>query len=167
MSRAIHISTAAEQFVTGAFNGNIDCTGDYSVTPASFRTNISSEWECHRVIVQIQDSGTFDADLYGNGVELTNGIRIYHKDASGTILEELTAFPILSNGDWEGHCFDYNYLDIGNGDNVGAVRWTFQKHGKPIFIDDGEYMEIYLNDNFSGLSKHRYTFEGVYTKSQV
>jgi len=50
----------------------------------------------------------------------------------------------------------------GSGNEVASIRWTFSKAGQPIEIhfDEGEYFEVYLNDNFDNLVKHRFTIPG-------
>ena len=77
-------------------------------------------------------------------------------------MQEYTSFPLLSNGDWAGQCFDYNYITFGTGDEIGVVRWTFANSGQPIIVkfNHGEYLEVYLNDDFSGLTHHRFTVQG-------
>lgn len=145
--------------------GSTEVNGDYSVTPQGFKfkpTENSALIE--RAFIMIEDSGSFDSGLYGNGLSLTNGIRVYLRDKDDNIITEYTSFPIKTNGDWAGHCFDFNHFNWGAGNEVAAVRWTFSKAGEPIFISahKGEYLEFYLNDDFSGLIKHRFTIQGKY-----
>ncbi len=149
----------------GNGTGTTDAIGDYSSTPQSFRISDSTGWgEIHRIIIMLQDSGSFDMELYGNGLALTNGVRVFLKNGSDEVIQEYTAFPILSNADWMGHCYDYAHSDIGQGDEVGSIRWTFSKAGQPVIVkfDQGEYLEVYLNDDFTGLTHHRFTVQGKY-----
>ena len=154
----------------GDGTGISDGTGDYSTTPMSLRCSRSYGWaHIARVIIMIQDEGTFDAESYGNAIMLTNGIRVYVKNASDAVLWEMTSFPILSNGDWMGHCHDLNYSDIGTGDNIVSIRWTFDKAGQECIVkfDEGEYLEVYLNDDFSGLTHHRFTVQGHHITAKI
>lgn len=149
----------------GDGTGTKEATGDYSTTPESFKLKHASGMALvERVIVMIEDGGSFDSGLYGNGVELTNGIRVYLRDINDNILEEFTSFPVLTNGDWAGHCHDFNHFNWGSGNEVASVRWTFSKAGQSLTInfDAGEYMEFYLNDDFSNLVKHRFTVQGKF-----
>jgi len=155
----------------GDGTGTADATGNYSSTPLSLKCSRSYGWaHIARMIVMIQDGGTFDAELYGNGIVLTNGIRVYVKNASDAVLWEMTSFPIISNSDWAGHCHDYNYSEsIGVGDSVASIRWTFDKAGQQCIVkfDQGEYLEVYLNDDFSGLTHHRFTVQGHHITAKI
>lgn len=151
----------------GDGTGISDAIGDYSVTPLSLKlipTDTTYPIELWRMIVMIQDSGTFDASKYGNGIILTNGIRIYVRDKDDNILEELTMFPIISSGDWAGHCHDLKHHKFGVGDEIISIRWTFSKSGAPITLDfsKGTYLEVYLNDDFTGLNKHLFGVQGYF-----
>ena len=151
----------------GDGTGTSNAIGDYSVTPLSLKLKLTGNIlpiEIERMIVMIQDTGAFDADKYGNGITLTNGIRVYVRDIADAVIEELTMFPILSSGDWAGHCHDLNHFAFGTGDEIATVRWTFGKSGKPITLDfsKGEYLEVLLNDSFVGLVKHRFGVQGFY-----
>ena len=152
----------------GDGTGTTDAIGDYSSTPLNLRLYGGTSKDTvvvHRLIVSVQDSGTFDADKYGNGITLTNGIRVYVKDRDDATMEELTAFPILSSGDWAAHCHDATLHDFGQGDSILTIRWTFSKSGLPVILKfaEFEYMEIVLNDDFSGLVHHRFQIQGHYT----
>lgn len=150
----------------GDGTGTTNAIGDYSVTPLSLKYGPSSteDVEIGRMIVKIEDAGTFDADKYGNNITLTNGIRCYVKDSSDAVIEEITAFPIISSGDWAGHCHDVTLHSFGTGNNVLTVRWTFSRSGHPIelHLTNGQYFEIYLNDDFTGLIEHRFQIQGYF-----
>ena len=149
----------------GDGTGTTNAIGDYSVTPASFKiTGTSGRVDIERVIVMLEDGGSFDSGAYGNGLALTNGIRVYLRDTDDNVINEYTSFPILTNGDWAGHCHDFNHFNWGSGNEVASIRWTFSKSGQPVQInfDAGEYFEVYLNDDFSALVKQRFTIQGKY-----
>lgn len=121
----------------GDGTGTANANGDYSSTPTSFK--ISSDEiervEIWRMLVGIQDTGAFDAAKYGNGVTLTNGIKLRLMDKLDQVIETYTPEPIKSNGGWAFLCHDFNHLAMGTGDEIGTVRWTFTKSGQPIIID--------------------------------
>lgn len=153
----------------GDGTGTSNAVGDYSVTPLSLRYEANNDGASEiiyieRMIVKIQDTGTLDADTYGNGISLTNGIRVYIRNSADTILEELTSYPITSTGDWAGHCHDATHHAFGVGDEILSVRWTFARSGLPVILKatEGEYLEVYLNDNFTGLVEHKFIIQGHY-----
>lgn len=151
----------------GDGTGTTNANGDYSSTPLSLKYSdgdASDTCLIHRLIVMIEDAGSFDSGKYGNNITVTNGIRVYVRDSEDNILEELTAFPITTNGEWGGHCHDITVHSFGSGNEVMSVRWTFSKSGQPVILNytDGEYLEVYLNDDFSGLLKHYFLIQGSY-----
>lgn len=142
--------------------------GNYSVTPASFQIVAppGEEIVIERMILSIVDGSISNAENYGGlGAPLTNGIVISIKDLSGTI-ETLTPYPILTNGDWAACCHDLsNHTSVGGGSrDVITVRWTFTRSGQPLVLRaaEGEYIEVLLNDDFTGLIKHRFFFQGYF-----
>ena len=149
----------------GDGTGTVEAIGDYSVTPLRLKVSRAGGYgHIARMIVQIQDFGRFDASKYGNGLILTNGIRIYVRNAADELLWEYTSFPVKTNADWAAMCHDFSYFDFGDGstDNIGSVRWTFQQAGQRCLLqfDQGEYLEVVLNDDFTGLVHHRFTVQG-------
>lgn len=149
----------------GDGSGIKEAIGDYSSNPTSFRLKHNSgKVRIIRMIVMVEDTGSFDSGLYGNGVSLTNGIRVYVRNKADEIIQEYTSFPILTNGDWAGHCHDFNHFTYGSGNEVASIRWTFNKSGQAIFLDffQGDYLEVYLEDDFSDLVKHRFSVQGHY-----
>ena len=154
----------------GDGSGIVEAVGNYSATPTSFKIS-ASEGACtiERLIIMIEDTGSFDSGRYGNGLSLINGVRVYLKNATDEVLEEFTSFPILTNGDWAGHCHDFNHFNWGTGNEVASIRWTFSKSGQPIRVrlGLGEYFEVYLNDDFTGLVKHRFTIQGKFETQYV
>ena len=156
---------------TGDGTGTTSAIGDYLTTPTSFFFK-QAELETvhiHRMIVTVRDTGAFDAAKYGNGITLADGIRLFHKDADDEVLEELTAFPVKTSGDWAGQCFDVDSLTFGTGDELLVVRWTFAKSGLPLIIhfNKGEYLEIPLTDDFSNLVDHKFKIDGVYVDEDL
>ena len=150
----------------GDGTGTSDAIGDYSATPLSLKISANDGYAfIERMIVKIEDSGTLDSGKYGNGIDITNGIRVYLKNRANQVMQEFTAFPIITFGDWQGHCHDLNHINFGSGNEIVSVRWTFSKSGQPIGInfEAGEYLEVYLNDNFTGLVHHRFTVQGMMT----
>lgn len=120
--------------------------------------------ELERMIVFIKDTGTFDADLYGNGAVLTNGIlvKVVYADGSDD-LDLLDGLPIKTNGEWQGLCHDFNHNKIGTGDEVASVRWTFAKSGAPLVLETGDSFQVTIQDNLTVLTDHRFQIQGILT----
>ena len=142
-------------------NANVDGSSTPVVFEWAAPDGYETYWE--RVIVHLQDSGTFDADKYGNGLSLTNGIKVQVVWDDGTeVLDLIDGHTIIDNGDWEGMCYDFSYNSIGVGDNVAAVRWTVAKAGKPIKLEPNQRIRVTIQDDLTGLTKHRFNVQGYY-----
>jgi hypothetical protein len=113
-----------------------------------------------RLIVSYVDTGTFDAALYGNGIILTNGIKVEVIEADDTVLDLLDAEPIKSNGDWQSLSYDFAYNDIGTGDNVATIRWTFSRAGRPLVLHAGDRFRVTIQDDLTGLTSHYFQIQG-------
>ena len=150
----------------GDGSGTTNAIGDYSAVATSFKITDTSGWgSIERIMISYRDTGSFDTELYGNGIALTNGLKVFLKDTNDAVIQEYTAFPIKTNGDWASHCYDWAYFDTGTGDNYASIRWTFAKSGQPVIVkfDQGEYLEVLLNDSFINLVEHKFIVQGVYT----
>ena len=151
---------------TGAIDGSINATGDYSGTADIFYVQppVDENYALYRMIVTIEDSGTFDAENYGAfNAELTNGITVRVVNDDDGVVEALTdGLPIKANVDWGTYCYDVDLKTWGVGDTVLLVRWTFTRDSGPILLrgSKNERLEIVLNDNFTGLVSHLFCLNG-------
>jgi hypothetical protein len=146
-----------------------DAIGDYSsaVTKFTFVPDASRIAELERMVVYIEDVGAPDSGRYGNNIILTNGMKVYVRDADDEIVLDLTPDePIKTNADWAALCYDVSLLSWGLGNDTVVVRWTFAKSGAPVYLDarDGHYLSLELNDTFTGLVSHRFLIQGIYRK---
>ncbi len=64
----------------GDGTGTTNAIGNYSVTADDFYYEATRPCDIERMIVCVRDTGAFDAEDYGNGVALTNGIRVLVHD---------------------------------------------------------------------------------------
>jgi hypothetical protein len=160
--------------IVGDGSGVKNAIGDYSATGLGqtilkLKPPTGGLLKVSRMIVFIRDTGTFDADEYGNGITLTNGIEIkLLRDVGGanTVLWDITdGLPILSNTHWKRLCHDEIHSTYGVGDESITYRYTFSKdsNGSPIILEDAnkEELQIIFNDDFSGLVEHYFRF-GLY-----
>lgn len=149
--------------VTGDGTGNNNANGDYSSTAGTFKIAPSSSeiYRISRMIVYIQDTGSFDAGSYGNNITLTNGIDVEY-DYDGSVVDLLGNYNVKTTGDWAARCHDVNLGSYGVGDEYVSVRWTFLKSGQYIRLDGSQSQELRIicNDNLTGLVRHEFLVQG-------
>jgi hypothetical protein len=157
---------------TGDGSGNKQATGNYSSAPETFLIKPSGKtiYTLHRMIINVADTVGMQAEEYGNlGAALTNGISVAVYNSSG-LLYNLTDpdYPVKSNAGWSYMCYDAHLLTWGSGDEMLNVRWTFSRTGVPVVLRawEGEYLEIKVNDNLTGLLYHAFLIQG-YESTQV
>lgn len=137
-----------------------------AVTPVEFIYEVPAgdtlEWE--RIIIFIEDTGSFDSGLYGNGIALTNGIKVEVHDSEGNVILDLVdGETVHTNGEWQALCHDFLPTAIGQGNEVASVRWTVAKSGAPVVVKSGCKVVVTIQDNLAGLEKHWFQIQGVLT----
>lgn len=148
----------------GDGSGDKDAIGDYSAAATDFLIAPQEPDETikvARVIVQIADTGTVDAGSYGNGIALTNGIRLLLLDGANIQTDYMDGFPVLTNGTWARVSYDVAATAFGAGENYVSVRWTFTKGGSAITLRQGQSLAMRLNDDFSNLNSHTFCVQGL------
>lgn len=120
-----------------------------------------------RMLVGYQDGAGANVSEYGNlNAALSNGIEIKVLDANSNVLINLTDnVPIKANGHWSRVCYDYAFQNHGGGDDIFAVRWTFEKSGRPIILDAGESLVMEINDDLTNLVEHYAIAQGYFIDS--
>ena len=166
-----HTSPTAHIFQHMKSGATFDASGDYSSTVEKFTFVVPSgrEAEIERMLVYIEDAGAPTAGKYGWNLVLANGIKVYIRDAADAIVADLTPDrAVFTNADWAALCYDVAVLDWGVASSINtvAVRWTFAKSGAPLYLKgrDGHYLSVELNDDFTGLTSHRFLIQGIYHK---
>lgn len=130
-------------------NGNYVVDTEFSVAPDSHES-----FSIARMLVQVRDTGSFDAENYGNGIDLTGGgikVCIMRKNS---IVNDLTdGLRVQTNSDWGRVCYDTDVLTWGTGDELLVVRWTFEKSGAPILLrgSHSERLSAFFLGDFSDL----------------
>jgi hypothetical protein len=141
---------------------NPNANGDYSTTAGEFVIEVpagETKLNLSRVIVYIEDSGTFKAETYGALAALTNGVSlVIEKNGVETDLTDST--PIKTNAQWGRLCYDVDVKTWGNGNSATVVRWTFSKSGVDLSLQMGDRVIVRLNDNLTGLIDHTFLFQG-------
>ena len=140
--------------------GSRDASVNGAITPVVFEwESIEDHAYINRMIVSIVDAGTFDATLYGNRIELPNGILVEVIE-NGIVTDLTEGEPITSNSEWSAMCYDFHYIDIGTGDNVAVIRWTFARAGHPLELNKGDKLRVTIQDDLTGLTAHYFQLQG-------
>jgi hypothetical protein len=115
-------------------------------------------WELHRIIINIRDAGTVNADTFGGLSALTNGctLKVKRGGSGGNVtLDLLDGTTIKNNGDLARHAYDMNISAATAGDKAVTARWTFSKAGEPLKIvgNLNEVLVIETQDATTGLAE--------------
>lgn len=139
---------------TGSIEANLDASG----TPIDFHYTVPEGkiLLVDRLIVWIRDSGTFDANLYGNGLTLTNGIVAGITDPEGNFNLRTNQLPVRTNSDWPAYSFDFQYIDIGVGDNVAVAQYPYERDGASLVVRENHKYTLRIADNLTHLTGHRF-----------
>jgi len=160
------VPPASMRFVYLSNGSTTDGVGNYT-TPEEFKITCetgSRKLHIARMIVYIEDAGSFDMEKYGNGLTLVNGIHISVKDSGGTEIVDLDGgVNVFSNGGWGALCHDVTVHTYGTGNNSLTARWTFAKSGTPVSLSSGEEFIVTLHDDFTALVKHTFMIQGFYS----
>lgn len=162
-------ATEAESFFWPMEEANIQMTGNYSVATCSFYLKPPKNYlyEIYRVCILVRDNIPMNSEKYISSGPLTNGILVLAGSDNSPFVGKVTEIPIKRISDFASYVgVDVTPMDYVNNPNSFAVRWTFTKGGGPLWLngDDGDRVEIILNDNFSSLIGHTALYQGVIHK---
>lgn len=150
---------------------NGDGTGDFNVignygTPTSFYIQPPSDerYVIDRMLVYIQDVGSFSTTTYANATILTNGLVFCVSDDSGVLHNLTTGVPIKTNPNWATHCYNSILIQYPGGGTVRAlsVEWIFSNAGFPLLLEgkSNTKFELIVQDDFSLIDAHYFKVEG-------
>lgn len=135
---------------------------DGSVAPAEFKLAPPADeiWNVARMILFVQDSGSFDAELWGNGITMVNGIEFIVREKG--VPSVLRGEIVRTTGELASIMHDVNHHSFGIGDEFITARLTFTKYGNPIILDGsfGDKISVFINDDLTGLTVQNATFQG-------
>jgi len=161
------LNTPIYRFIdtVGDGSGDVSGVGDFSTTPRILfiAPPANQTFELHRMLVHIEDALSFDSGSYGNGITLTNGIKL-KQTVNGVVTFLTGVLSVKRNPDWGMYCFDAGPPSTyGSGNEAMPVRWTFSKAGAPLSLNGrtGDKFEVILNDDFSGLVNHHFFVNGL------
>lgn len=151
--------------IDGLGTGSIDQAVDGSVANKDFWIE-ALEGErllISRGIINYKDTGAFDANKYGNGIALTNGIQVWIQKAGSTKIDFLSGLTIKTNTDWGQFNYDVTISSYGIGDEALTSRWTLAKYngGKGILLEEGDKFGVRIRDDLTGLNVQTIVVEGV------
>ena len=122
-------------------------------------------WDIHRIIINVKDTGTVNADTFGALTALTNGCKLELRrgEAQVKMLDFLDGTTIKNNGDWAHMCYDLNISAAAAGAKQVTCRWTFSKGGQPVRLVGGlqERLVFETQDDTTGLVEFSIMAQGV------
>ena len=150
----------------GDLTGSIEQAVNGSITPVNFLYTVPDGYVFYvsRIIISIQDTGKFDADKYGNGLTLTNGVIIGTLLDGGAVVNATTQLPIRANSDWASYAYDLTFHAEGVGDDIAVASYSFQEDGLPLAINGGNAFLMQIRDDLTGLTRQHARVAGVLVK---
>lgn len=139
-----------------------DMTNDYSSTATDFEYEPTEKCKIYRMMIYIEDNSSMKYEDFGgitNG--LTNGIRVWYKETSGSSKVYIDGgFAVKTNRDFAKLCYDVDIKTAGSGNNHFASRWTFANSGTLIYLNSGGSIGVTLNDDLSSLVQFEIVIQG-------
>ena len=144
----------------GDGTGNRYANQNFSSNPTKFYYQHqlgSSSVKIEKLIITIEDEGTFDAAKYANNIAIDDGILFEKRDSMDNVLVDFTAnTPIVRNVDFDSLGFNVVYDDLGTGANFLIATFDF-KGG--LTLKNGEQLVLLLQDNYSKLNTDGHFFK--------
>ncbi len=146
---------------------NDNANGDYSATGVGATTfsagpPANDVWYMSRIMVYVQDTGNFDATLYGNAIVMTNGYHSWHTHEGHDHVLVPASVGVKTTGDLAANMFNIQHEAFGTGDEWLAAPFVFEEVGGPVVLngDAGDTFNVEFRDDLSGLNKHHFTLQG-------
>jgi hypothetical protein len=142
-------------------NGGIaDMNVNGSVTPVVFSVSppAGEVWRIASWSLYVQDGGTFDAEKWGNGITMTNGL-LPILNIGGTDYDMLE-FTIKTSGDLSSVCDGLNHLAFGTGDEIVTAEWDFISKGQYVRLTENDSIKLVVQDDLTGLVKQYSLIKG-------
>jgi hypothetical protein len=138
----------------GDQSGSIDMAVDGSTTPVLFKFTVPAGKIAYitRIVVSIVANSKSDSGGFGDLSALTNGMTFYILGSQGTIIEDLSfQLPIKKTTDLQAYCHDLLRSSFGTGAEQVTARYTFEKDGAPLVLNEGQSYAWRVNDDITGL----------------
>ena len=149
----------------GSGTTNMAVNGSSTSVVFKIKPDIGEIVNITRIMVYIEDAGTFDSGKWGNAVVLTNGINFSNKIED--VVSDILGFNIKTHGDMSSVCFDISHETFGSGNEFVCYRWTFTKAGDAIQLQgeaDGhaDELQVTINDDMTDLVSQYIVAQGYY-----
>ena len=149
-----------EILVNMAVSGALTSPMKFIVKPLA-----GEEIDFTRILIEMTHGSAGDNGLFGDQTALTNGVVIRGYSGLEDKFRSLTVWK--TNSDIAVDVYDITYSNrSGGGGSYGTnSRGTFQKTGAVVRLngDNGDYMEILIQDDLTGLDSFRIKAQGAYT----
>ncbi|MEE8262770.1 MAG: hypothetical protein V3R83_09940 [Gammaproteobacteria bacterium] len=150
----------------GDGTGSKDATGDYSVTPTTFRIcpPLNQVFRITAFHVFYQDQPGWKAEEYGAAPALSIGIKMNLTTAGQTVqgMDFGDGFRFKSNGDWAKLFTHSEFIEMGGGDEFAHNIWMIEETGHELQLTGASQhcLTMSLNDDFSFLTAQAFIAEG-------
>ena len=143
---------------------SIEANVNGSVTPVEFAWTASRRAFIYDLICSVEDASTFAAGGYGGGAAMTTGLAFEHRQSGGATRDLFDTAGLKTNADWaELTATNFSLINFGGGgNNAFAARWVFDRSGIPLYMNTGDVLAMVVNDDLSGLARHRFLIHGRY-----
>lgn len=137
---------------------------DYSSAPASFRCNPDSQQTA--VIAQIRivitHLASSDAEFFGMGPALTNGLRLYFKEGDSIIADLTGAVAIKTSSQTLSIVDGVEHVEFAGNHDGKILHIDLRRWGDPLAVDGkrGQYLELSVNDDFRKLTSMIWSAQG-------
>ena len=139
-------------------NLNLNATPGTPIVARTFNASSELELSIKRMLIHVTDDAAMDDTTFGGIPELNYGISLRKKNADGTFINY---FNVTTNGELRELAYDVEYVDKAGPGLYGlGCRLTFTKMGSPIVLQEGEELQVILQDDLTGLSSLEIMFEG-------
>lgn len=135
---------------------------DYADSAASdtylFAPDSGTVYYVNSLTVQIQDTGIFDINEYGDTTSLTKGIDFIFTN-NGAAVTRYNPYYIRTNADYMKYANSFYMVD-----GLLIAKFNFQDIGYPIRLrgDSSDYFGVVLQDSLSYLYQHQFIIHGFY-----
>ncbi len=154
--RALYQNVSSVGDGTGVTNLIGSAAASYTITPGA-----GEKYTLKRLNLLEIDGSFNNANGYGAGSALTNGITITVENASG-VITNYTPIPIKTTFEWALLAGVDSAVIGGAGADPHMVRWTFGKGCGDIELngDKGEFLKIAFGDAMNFMSAIRIMVQG-------
>lgn len=147
------------------YDPDLNKDGSTTVYKAELRNPFSFPVDVTRLLFHITDATSMDDSKFGGGTALTNGISL-RKNIS--IVENVHYWNVKTNGGFGEIAFDKIYDEKAPAGVYGlSVRLTYagqDKHGVAIRLEQGQAIELLIQDDLTGLLSFSVTAEGHFSE---